>query len=213
MLVLIVTILLFLLGLFFISRSDKIEGLANMKIKHRCPNILLEKNKKFYLYNSRLAKVPGVNPLEFDNLEDYVEFMEWQRSQGIKCPVLYLQHAYNAQGSPVYKFRTGATEFQPGLPDSSIGLPDAPMGQVPAPVTKLFDASRDNPPYNQGEYPGYDPGDQYIGLETPLDKMFNAPNNTVSANPMDITWGGQEYTQEKVDSGAYKGDEVYLEVP
>lgn len=205
MLVLIVTLVIFFLGLFFISRSDKIEGLANKGDKHRCPNILLEKNKKFYLYNSNLAKVPGVNPLEFNNLEDYVEFMQWQRSQGIRCPVLYLQQAYDAQGAPVVKFRESATDFQPGLPD-------VPLGQVPAPISKLIDANRDKPPYNQGEFPGYDPMDQYIGLDTPLDKMFHAPNNTVSANPMDATWGGQKYTQEMVESGAYKGDEVYLRV-
>lgn len=205
--VLIITLVIFFLGLFFISRSDKVEGLANMEKKHihRCPNILLEKNKKFYLYNSNLAKVPGVNPLEFNNLEDYVEFMQWQRSQGIRCPVLYLQQAYDAQGAPVFKFRSDATDFQPGLPD-------VPLGQVPAPVSKLIDANRDKPPYNQGEYPGYDPMDQYIGLDTPLDKMFHVPNNTVSANPMDATWGGQKYTQEMVESGAYKGDEVSLQV-
>ena len=205
--VLIITIVIFFLGLCFISKSDKVENFENKKDKHRhrCPNILLEKDKKFYLYNSRLAKIPGVNPLVFNNLEDYVEFMDWQRSQGIRCPVLYLQRAYDAQGESVYKVRESATEYQPGLPD-------VPLGKMPAPVTKLYDAGRDNPPYNQGEYPGYDPMDQYIGLNTPLDKMFHAPNNTVSPNPMDATWGGQQFTQEMVDAGVYKGDDVSLRV-
>ena len=48
----------------------------------RCPNILIQKGSELYLHNSRLAKVPGVNPLKFANLEEYTEFMEWQRSQG-----------------------------------------------------------------------------------------------------------------------------------
>jgi hypothetical protein len=50
-----------------------------------------KKDNKFYLYNSKVVKVPGVNPVVFNNLEDYVEFIEWQRSQNINCPVLFLQ--------------------------------------------------------------------------------------------------------------------------
>ena len=37
----------------------------------RCPNILIQKGKEIYLYNSELAEVPGVNPMKFDNLEEY----------------------------------------------------------------------------------------------------------------------------------------------
>ena len=195
------------MGLYFISKGDTIEGFEDKhnKRQYRCPNILLEKDKTFYLYNSKLAKIPGVNPLVFNNLEDYVEFTDWQRSQGIRCPILFLQRAYDAQGESVYKVRSDVTEFQPGLPD-------VPLGRIPAPVTKLFDAGRDKPPYNQGEYPGYDPMDQYIGLNTPLDKMYHAPNNTVSPNPMDATWGGQKFTQKMIDAGVYKGDEVSIQI-
>jgi len=35
----------------------------------RCPNMLIEKDGKIYLYNTRLANVPGVNPIQFNNLE------------------------------------------------------------------------------------------------------------------------------------------------
>jgi len=205
--VMIVTLLIFFLGLYFISKTNNIETFTNnnTNTSYRCPNILLQHNGNFFLYNSKLAKIPGVNPLQFDNLEDYVEFMQWQRSQGIRCPVLYLQKAYDTQGQSVYKIREDATNFQPGLPD-------VPLGKIPAPITKLYDANQDHPPYNQNSYPGYDPKDQYIGLNTPLDKMFNAPNNTISANPMDTTWGGQTYTQERIDAGDYVGDEVKLQV-
>jgi hypothetical protein len=89
----------------------------------RCPNLLIQKGSRFYLYNSKIAKVPGVNPVEFENLEDYTEFLDWQRSQGIRCPVLYLQHTYDAQGNPVYKVRPSVSEPQGGLPPSSSSTP------------------------------------------------------------------------------------------
>jgi hypothetical protein len=100
---LILLVVTFLAGMYYcakmtLSKYAIEEGLTNMT-NPRCPDILVQKDKKFFLYNSKVAKVPGVNPVEFDNLEDYVEFMDWQRSQGIRCPVLYLQTTYDAQGN------------------------------------------------------------------------------------------------------------------
>ena len=64
-------------------------------------------------------------------------------------------------------------------------------------------------PYNQGPMipADYDPANQYIGVVTPLDKMFvsKAP---VSANPADPQWGGHAFTQAKIDEGVYKKDEI-----
>ena len=76
---LIITIV-FLLGLYFTCRytsRDIIEGFES--VNNNCPNILIQKDKELYLYNSRKAKIPGVNPVKFNNLEDYVEFLDWQR--------------------------------------------------------------------------------------------------------------------------------------
>jgi hypothetical protein len=81
-----------------------------------CPNILIQRDKTFYLYNSKLEKIPGVNPIEFKNLEDYVEYLNWQKEKGIKCPVLYLQKTYDAQSNDVYKIRPSVTELKGGLP-------------------------------------------------------------------------------------------------
>ena len=77
------TVVVFILGLYFVlNYSGSEEGFVSNQ-PHRCPNILIQKGTEIYLYNSQVAKVPGVNPLRFNNLEDYVEFMKWQRSQGI----------------------------------------------------------------------------------------------------------------------------------
>ena len=62
----------------------------NNKIPSNCPDVLIQKGKVFYLYNSKRTKVPGVNPIRFKDLEEYSEFLEWQRSQGITCPILFL---------------------------------------------------------------------------------------------------------------------------
>ena len=217
-----VIVVVFIIGLCFVMKYNNIEGFDN-KLHARCPNILIQKGSAFLLYNSKLAKVPGVNPLRFNNLDDYVEFMEWQRSQGIRCPVLYLQEAYDAQGNPVLKGRPSPTNLQGGLPDYIIqgglsnGVPVAPVtnptGTVPAvPTTKLTDAGRDDPPYNRNSYPGFDGGNQDVGSTTPLDKIFHDSGSKVSANPMDTNWGGREYTQSLVDTGYYQDDQVSIAV-
>ena len=202
----------FLSGLYFCmnyTSAKAIEGLTNNNSgQPRCPNILLQKNAKFYLYNSDVAIVPGVNPIVFENLEDYTEFMEWQRAKGIRCPVLYLQNTIDAQGEEVYKIRPSVTEPQGGLPPSFTTAPTAPN------PTLLVDATRNDYPYNTNSVPGYDTTDYYQGSTTPLDTMPNETeeNMLYSPNPMDDNWGGQRYTQSLVDSGYYAGNEVQIAV-
>jgi hypothetical protein len=206
---LIIILIIFLLGLYFVSNYKTIEAFETPKqhdIQNRCPNVLIQKGNNFFLYNSKLAKIPGVNPLRFNSLEDYTEFTEWQRSQGIRCPILYVQEAYDAQGNPVYKARPSPTNLQGGLPDLS------PSDKIMPPDTKLLDASHDYHPFNKNSYPAYDEQNQYIGLNTPLDKMFNDNSESVSANPMDSNWGGATYTQNLIDKGYYAGDEVDIKI-
>ena len=100
------TVVIFILGLYFaMNYSSSEEGFVSSSQPQRCPNILIQNGTEIFLYNSQVAKVPGVNPIKFNNLEDYVEFMKWQRSQGIVCPVLYLQQTNDAQGKNIYKIR------------------------------------------------------------------------------------------------------------
>lgn len=215
-------ILVFLIGLYFYAKCADpkyAEGFTNPNAKPRCPNLLIQKDSKFYLYNSKLAQVPGVNPIEFDNLEDYTEFLDWQKSQGIRCPVLYLQASYDTQGNQVYKVRPSVSEPQAGLPPSTA----APMGiasQIPPILesslipndglaypnpTLLVDATRNDPPYNRGSYPAYDETNYYVGKTTPLDMMNVAKEQAhVSPDAMDPNWGGSDYTQSLIDKGFFK---------
>ena len=207
--------LVFILGLYFICVSGKTkEGFTDRNGNvHRCPNVLIQKGTRFFLYNSTLANVPGVNPVTFNNLDEYVEFTRWQRSQGIRCPVLYVQESYDAQGNPVYTARPSPTDPQGGLPVHQLPIPPGGPPGSSEPITKLFDAGRDDPPYNCNSYPAYDQQDQYIGLNTPLDQMFHETGSNVSPNPMDANWGGKAFTQELVDEGYYKENEVKIAVP
>jgi hypothetical protein len=86
----------------------------------RCPNLLIQYGASFYLYNSSLARVPGVNPVQFSNLEEYTEFLEWQKSQNIRCPVLYLRNTYDADGTEVFRVAPSVFEPQNGLPETIV---------------------------------------------------------------------------------------------
>ena len=208
-------IVLFLAGLYFYAKytgTKYSESFTNNTDEKRCPNILIQKGSRFYLHNSKVAKVPGVNPIEFENLEDYTEFLDWQHSQGIRCPVLFLQQTYDAQGNPVYKARPSVTEQQGGLPPTYPGPPNP---------TLLVDATRNDPPYNINSMPSYDQTDFYVGTTTPLDKMNPSQENSQeenmlyagpSPNPMDPNWGGADYTQSLVDKGYYAENEVKMRV-
>jgi hypothetical protein len=208
--------IIFILFIFFVglylyilySKNPKIiEQLTTMNGELRCPNILIQKGSQYFLYNSNIAQVPGVNPIQFNNLEEYNEFLEWQRGAGIRCPVLYVQNTYDAQGNRVYKVRPSVNELQGGLP---------PTTPVPLPLkfTPLVDATRNDLPYNQNSYPAFDQSSFYVGSITPLDQIKNSDYNMLySDNPMDPNWGGAEYTQALTDAGYYKANEVSIYVP
>ena len=239
---LIAVLIIFLLGFYFISQSNKLETFETREDKDKCPDVLIQKGSALFLYNSKRVDVPGVNPIKFANLDEYVEFAEWQRKQGILCPILFLQHAYDAQGEPVYKARPSPTNLQGGLPDFLANRYEINQNLMPPPLTRagqgLDMVSIVGPNDNVGmpsiagpgmagpriagpgaisidsetTYPAFDPQGQFIGLDTPLDKMFHESAGGVSPNPMDTNWGGAAYTQMLLDSGYYKDNEVQIKI-
>lgn len=204
-------LVVFILGLVFYSMfgdGKLVEGLKSSS--YRCPNILIQKGAEFYLFNSNLAKVPGVNPVVFKNLEDYKEFTEWQRSQGIQCPVLYVQQVYDTQGNVVNKVRPSPMDLQGGLAPE---IPyDSTASEAP-PSRLLINAGHDQPPYNWGGYPAFDQQNQDIGVYTPLDALETENKGGISPNPMDPNWGGESYTRSLVQAGYYAPNEVSIYIP
>lgn len=214
--------IVFILGFFFIIANSYREGFDTGIVPiSSCPNLLIKKDGQIYLYNTKKSEVPGVNPIIFQNLEDYSEFLDWQRANGIHCPVLNLEKTYDTQGNEAYKVQTSILDPQGGLPpmrmyglDSSNSMPN-PQSQT-LKTTLLTDAGRDDPSYNWNSYPGFDPQGQNIGQTTPQDAMDTAAENNPlypSPNPMDPNWGGGEFSQTLVDKGYYKGNEVDIYVP
>ncbi len=149
----------------------------------RCPNILIQNGNEIWLKNTNLAEIPGVNPIVFHNLEEYTQFIDWQHSQKINCPILFLQKSYSTQNDAIYKIK---------------------------PIPKqLTDATRNQPPYNTNSYPGIDPTNQDIGEYTMLDEYHEVgESQPQSADPMDPNWGGVKYTSDQIKAGVYKDNEI-----
>jgi hypothetical protein len=181
---LILILITFLSGLYFYTMNDQIEGMENASNGYqvRCPDRLIQVGTKIQLYNSKLSKVPGVNPIEFDNLEDYTNFTNWQRSKGIRCPVLFLQKSYNAQGIAEYKARPNINNPRGGLPPS--------IQVTNTPVNNNTDIISDS---NNG---------------SSVPNTSTNPTIDELADPMNSSWAGIKYTQKLVDDGYYAGNEV-----
>lgn len=165
----------FLFGVYFIYKSTQpYDGLEPFT-GNDCPNVLIQRGNEIHLENTKRVKIPGVNPIVFKSLEEYTEFLKWQRANQIRCPILELQRSYNAQNEEVYSVRPSLQDPQGGLPNEptyDIGL----KNDVEAPFEKLLDAGRDDPPFNKNSYPGFDQKNQYIGSNVPLDKIYRDIN-------------------------------------
>ena len=213
----IIAIIMFLLGLNYYMKSSK-EGLTNGQDQGQndnCPNMLIEKDGAIYLLNSKMPIEDETNPIKFSNLEEYVEFVEMQSSKIQKCPILYLQYTTDTQNNDLIVVKPSILENNGGIQitptsssSSSIKYDDAYFEK-----NKILDATRDSTPnssipFNAGMYQGFDPDNQDIGLDTPLDQLF-VEKSAVSANPMDPQWGGRNYTKNKLDAGEYADNYVY----
>jgi hypothetical protein len=124
-------------------------------IPANCPNLLIKQGERYHLHNTRKAEVPGINPITFDNLEDYTEFIKWQRMNGIRCPILSLQ-------------QTNEGEFI-----MNNNIPNVMDTIDLAQWSLLEDAGR-----TKGNVPSFDEQNQDIGLITPLDMLRRRGGNT-----------------------------------
>jgi len=207
-----------------------------METDETCPDLLVFQSGKFVLKNSRSPD--DDDQMEFNTLDEYVNYVEAQMENGIHCPVLYFQEETNAQGEDVYRVRsipdlidqsvtpiypsTPQPIFQQAIPTISEGdglILNSPMvypynpilgntAAQPTPVVPT-DASLENPPYNSGNYSGFDPQGQYIGVYTTLDAVHDSTAaSPISDNPMDPNWGGVKYTWAQVKSGKYDENKV-----
>ena len=194
------------------------ESMENDDKSADCPDMLINKGDTLLLYNSRKPQEDGVNPLPFFNLDEYINYLEIQRKKGIRCPVLYLQKENNAQGQDVFRIRPSPFQQEGGLPmtraefnhqDKQIDHPPTILYDNSANLDRnapipIIDANRERPPYNAGNYAGFDPYGIHQGTYTELDRIHDSTAKAqLSENPFDPNWGGVLYTQQMVDSGKY----------
>lgn len=141
-------ILVFILGIIYIVFSSKRGLRENFDNSNNCPNLLIKKDGAYYLYNKNKVEVPGINPIRFEHLEDYTEFVGWLRNRGIQCPILYLQQTYDTQGKRTFRMFPDAENIEGGLPNTISGYD--PLNQSIGNISSLNpDGSevfqRDNP--------------------------------------------------------------------
>jgi hypothetical protein len=211
-------LIVFFIGIYVYSSKkldalfsvSPIEGMATEGLSENndyganCPDLLIRQGNELMLYNSRIPVVKDMNPLVFSNLDEYIDFTRNERTKGNNCPVLFLQHETDIQGKDVYRVRPNPFDLQPGLPSqSATQIAQAPIrNRKPAPI---IDANTDHPPYNAGQFAGFDPLGLSIGVYTTLDQVHASTENPggLSDNPMDPNWGGVLYTQKQIQSGKY----------
>lgn len=223
-------IVVFSSGLYvytFDKFSNAFISKESMENQNNCPDVLINKGNVILLYNTNKPEVEGENPIPFYNLDEYINYLEIQKKKGIHCPVLYLQKENDTQGNDVYRVRPSPFDQQGGLPPSyymtksqlnhqDLQIENPPSlsnginninKNIPAPV---IDSNRDHPPYNSGNYAGFDPYGLHQGTYTNIDKIHDSTSQSpISDNPIDPNWGGVLYTQQSVDSGKYDDYNIY----
>jgi len=203
--IIIFLILVFLAGMYNYSNNDNSKQIKKQKNRHvrfseglqdkkaRCPNMLVKKGNMLFLFNT--TDPQDEPPLQFNNLEEYVAYLENQRAQGLICPILFLQQENDVQGNDVYRIRPSIFDQQGGM--------------SPLTVAPIIDSNRSSQKYNLNNYPGFDPYGLQTGVFNKLDEIhYSTEKAALSDNPMDSNWGGVEFTQNSVESGKYDDNMV-----
>lgn len=87
---------------------------------NHCPTTLIKEGDHFLLYNPSLAKVPGVNPIKLNSLDDYEEYIKWQKTNNLNCPVLKLESGFNNYKIDSYSGSSGVLNHNMFVTDSNM---------------------------------------------------------------------------------------------
>ena len=212
------TSIVFLLGLHHYTRYnnspvDSVRSSTRKSSIDKCPNMLIEKDGKIILFNSNAEIQTDVNPVQFNNLEEYAEFTQIQKSRNVKCPILFLQYTTDTQNNDLLQIKKSIFENDGGLPIHTSDTLHPTIAPDFFEKNKMQDATLDSSrdsavKFNAGMYAGFDQYNQNIGIDTPLDFLFTEKTEK-SRNPMDSNWGGKEHTAAALKGGDYVGREVY----
>lgn len=158
----------------FLNKETILNNNSNKEgfVSNQCPTTMIKKGNQIILYNPQLAKVPGVNPITLSSLEDYKDYVKWQRASNINCPILHLERMYDTQGNENYEIKPS---FMLDQPSGALNH-DLPIVNKRPSVSQLLNASYDNNvPYNQNSFPAFDPYNQNVGTMTQHDSQGPNP--------------------------------------
>jgi hypothetical protein len=134
-----------------------------------CHNLIEERNGKIHVYNSNSEIIPGLNPLEFKNLEEYKKYMDWKKKDGSDCPVLYIKRKYTTQNQLGYQVTQDPSSdkiyTKPPEDETTHHKKNNSNIDYERNITKS-DLISDN------GLPGFDPTDQDIGKKNPIDMKY-----------------------------------------
>jgi len=180
-----------------------------------CPDLLVKRGNKLLMFNTGASLNEGVNPIVFPSMNEYIAYNRKQEQNGVKCPMLFVQEEYDAQGNQVYRARPSPFDLGGGLSSHSVvaSMQRHPLDK--SNPTPYHDASRDDPPYNQNMYPGFDASSQYQGRYTSLDKVHDSTmlSPSGSLNPADPNWAGVLATQDAINKGIFEENNVSIYIP
>lgn len=153
-LIYILILLMFIWGLLFVIRQP-VE--PETFVGDNCQTTLIKDGNHILLYDNTKATVPGVNPIKLKSLEEYKEYIKWQRANNIRCPILHLEKVYTTQGTEMYEIR------------QNFMTPNYEKGANPELVDETVDNScgsdaiLSNPPFNANQFPAFDRENQTQG--------------------------------------------------
>ena len=198
------SLILFCLGINVVVKYSNIDKREfepfNSNYNHSCENLLIKKGDKYHLKNTRIPKSPGVNPIIFDHLEDYISYMEQQREKGKICPVLFLENVSTTQGTEskkVYSINHDTSMSNGYMPGLSFITDNIEM-------ERNLNADSEHNPWS---FEASDPSRYTNGLYTNTDAIYHS-NEKISPNPMDSNWGGVKFTRDMIESGEFNDDIV-----
>ena len=119
---------------------------------------MVRNGNEILVYNPKLAKIPGVNPLKLKSLKEYKEYVEWQRASGLKCPILHLEKGISSSG---FEQLAVAPSYDADIAIGAMNH-DLPVVHATPPVSgnkvgQYLDSTQDFPPFNNESFPSYDP--------------------------------------------------------
>jgi len=226
--IIIVILVIILFGIFIYASTKYSEGLLG---NDKCPDMLIQKGTKYLLYNTYNPE-SSTNPLVFDNLAQYAEYIEVENEKGNKCPILFVQQVLGAQGETTYKIKNDPENPQDIDCKNTINIP------IPIPTQSVYDSQKQQPnaykpPYNRQLYMDNLANSIVQNLTmnevTNVDKLeltksilldvqppcTKTPDdikpfeiNGLTADPMQTNWGGPEFSTKLINNGYYAGNEI-----